>query len=524
MLEVLERSFYAVFASPATLLAILFAATYGVVIGAIPGLTATMAVALLVPITYHLDPVSALAAIVALEACAIFAGDLPNALLRIPGTPASSAYTEDAYALTRRGYPRQALGVSLLFSVVGGIFGAIVLMAAAPAVARFALFFTSVEYFWLAALGLSCAGIVASGSRLKGALALLVGLLLSTVGLSPVHGTPRFVFGTDALIVGVHFIPAMIGLFGLSEVLRNLLRGFDVVATGSERADVQDDENSNPDDVSSGERILRESAGRGMLVPAALLFVRRKWHALRSMVIGTGVGVLPGAGADIGAWVSMAASKKTSRHPGDYGKGSIEGLSDASAANNAALGGAWVPSLIFGIPGDSVTAIAIGVLLMQNVKPGPKIFEDQPELVYSVFFTFIAANLLLLPLGYLAIRGASHLVRIPRRVLLPAILLFCTVGAYALYSDLLDVWIMLAMGVLGFALEAFRVPLGPVVLGLILGAKLEEYFIRSVIKNQGSVLSLLSPERPIALVLGVSCILIWVLPPLVARWRSRGSR
>ncbi len=532
MLESFAQAFDDVFLTFATLQVILFAAAYGIFIGAIPGLTATMAVALLVPITYYMEPLPALAAIVTLEACAIFAGDIPNTLLRIPGTPSSAAYTEDAYAFTRAGRHQQALGISLVFSVVGGLFGAVILMIAAPSLAQFALQFTSFENFWLVVLGLSCAAMVAHGSKLKSAIALLLGLLLSTVGLGDVHAQPRFMFGIDALIVGIHFIPAMIGLFGISEVLRNLLRGLDIPSapgtsslpddssgaaeSGMEAANVQ-----TPPSTASAPGLDEETLAllgverQRVFVPALPLLIRRKFHTVRSMIIGTFVGILPGAGADIGAWVSIAASKKLSKHPERYGRGSVEGLSDATAANNAALGGAWVPTLVLGIPGDSVTAIVIGVLLMKNVKPGPSIFQDQPELLFSIYLTFIAANLVLLPLGFLAIRGAGQLIRIPRKILLPAILLFSTVGAFALNNDVFDIWIMLAMGVFGFALESFRVPLGPLVLGLILGSDVERYFIQSMNKTEGNIFSLLNPGRPIAAFLGLACMVMWVLPVIM---------
>lgn len=485
---------------------IVAAAAYGLFVGAIPGLTATMAVALLVPFTFFLAETPALAAIVTLEACAIFAGDIPTALVRIPGTPSSAAYADDAYAITRRGRPAEALGTALVFSVVGGLLGAVVLVALAPQLARVAFHFTTYEYFWLTLLGLSCAAIVAQGSRLKGAVALVLGLLLSTVGLSAVHSTPRFSFGRDELITGVNFIPAMIGLFGVSEVLRNAIR----IAQG------------DPDSKAARAEILAaRGIGARVVGSVGAVFARplrllagRKLPSLRSSAIGSLVGMLPGAGADIAAWISYAVSKRFSKRPAEYGRGSTEGLADATCANNAALAGAWVPSLVFGIPGDSITAIVIGVLLMKNVSPGPEIFEKQPELVYGIYITFVLANLLLLPLGFLAISGGRFLVRLPRRVLLPMILVFSIVGAYAIGGSYFDVWIMLGMGLAGFALESFGVPLGPVVLGIILGGRLEEYFIQNLTKSD-SFLDFFS--RPLAGLLGVVTLLLWLTPLLRLR-------
>ncbi|MBN1443820.1 MAG: tripartite tricarboxylate transporter permease [Planctomycetes bacterium] len=503
------------FFQPHVLGIVVLASAYGLFVGAIPGLTATMAVALLVPLTFYLGDVEALAAIVALEACAIFAGDIPTALIRIPGTPSSAAYADDAFAITRSGRPELCLGTSLVFSVAGGLIGVLVLIVAAPQLASVAAErFSTLEYFWLTLLGLSCAVVVSRDSLLKGVIALLIGLLLATVGLSAVHSQPRFTFGRDELISGVSFIPAMIGLFGISEVLRNVIQPPAALAAsigpraGGER--------------SAGFEPLRWllRGVRSLFGPPLSLLWRRKLHALRSSLIGSFVGMLPGAGADIGAWISYAASKRFSRRPSEYGRGSVEGVADATGANNAALAGAWIPSLVFGIPGDSVTAIVIGVLLMKNITPGPAIFEKQASLVYGIYLMFIAANLVLIPLGFLAIRAGSLIVRVPRRILLPLILLFSIVGSYAISGNYFDVWVMLGMGVIGFLLEAFGVPLGPVVLGIILGDRLEETFIQNWTKAE-SWLDFFG--RPWAAALGCITIAVWISPLVLGLGRRLTS-
>ncbi len=458
-----------------------------------------MAVALFIPLAYWLDPIPAMAAVVTMEACAIFAGDIPNTLLRIPGTPASAAYADDAYAFTRRGCPERPLGVCLLFSAAGGLFGALVLILVGHQLAKAAMWFSVAEYFWLYLLGLSCAVIVARGSLPRAMSGLLLGLLLSTVGLSAVHTQARFTFGQAELYQGIGFIPAMVGLFGVSEVLRNLASG-GAGATG--------------DKVPAASMVVGSWFRRSVwnpvatvVTPAGMLLGRRIPHVLRSGVIGSLVGMLPGAGADIGAWVSLAASKRFSKRPQEYGKGSLEGIGDASAANSAALAATWIPALVFGIPGDSITAIVIGVLLMKNVSPGPEIFETQPVLVYSIYLVFILANLVLIPIGLLAIKLGGLVVRVPRNVLLPLILLFCVVGAYAINGSYFDVWIMLGMGILGFGLERCSVPLGPVVLGIILGGPLEERFIQTLTGADGSLAAFFS--RPMAAGLGIAFIALW---------------
>ena len=506
MSEPVLQALSGVLGDPRVLLIIVVAAAYGVFMGAVPGLTATMAVALVVPITFFLDPISALAAVVTLEACAIFAGDIPNTLLRIPGTPSSAAYADDAYALTRAGRSAEALGVCLTFSVAGGLFGTFVLMFFAPWLANIATWFTVAEYFWLYLLGLTCAVIVSRGSMLKAAFALLIGLLLSTVGLSAVHTQARFTFGQAELFQGINFIPAMIGLFGVSEVFRNVL-SLDAPADAPQTPSTAD---TSP--RRSWNRWLAQSIGSVFRTALPLLSLR-KWHALRSGVIGSLVGMLPGAGADIGAWVSLAASKRLSKKPQEYGRGSLEGISDATAANSSALAGAWVPALVFGIPGDSITAIVIGVLMMKNIKPGPEIFEKQAALVYSIFLIFFLANLVLIPVGFLAIKVGGYVVKIPRKILLPVILLFCVIGSYAINGSYFDIGVMLLTGILGFVLERRKIPLGPVVLGIILGGPLEERFIQTLSSSESTWHAFFS--RPLATTLGTVAIFLWLTPVLI---------
>ncbi len=499
-----------VFTNPQLILIVVITAVYGVFMGAVPGLTATMAVALLIPVTFFLDPIPALAAVVTLEACAIFAGDIPNTLLRIPGTPSSAAYADDAYTLTQQGKAQHALGVCLTFSVVGGLFGTAVLILFAPQLARVATQFSVVEYFWLYLLGLSCAVLVSRGSPLRAMLGLLLGLLLSTVGLSAAHTEARFTFGQAELYQGINFIPAMIGLFGVSEIFRNVWG----LGTGNQQP-------PPPQPPRTGATFYRRCIARPVAAvfgEALPLVWRRKWHTMRSASIGSLVGMLPGAGADIGAWVSLAASKRFSKNPEEYGRGSVDGIADATAANSAGLAGAWIPALVFGIPGDSITAIVIGVLLMKNVKPGPMIFEEQGVLVYSIYFLFLLANLVLLPVGYAAIKLGGYVVRVPREILLPVILLFCVIGAFAINGSYFDVGVMLAMGILGFILERYQVPLGPVVLGIILGGPLEERFIQTLTTSDGSMLAFFA--RPLAAGLGVICLAIWLVPPLVTLARK----
>lgn len=488
----------ALMASPKVAFVVTLASLYGLFIGMVPGLTATMATALLVPLTFFMDPLPALAAIVTMEAMAIFAGDIPAALVRIPGTPSSAAYTDESYQLTQHGQGRLVLGTGLLASVTGGIVGALILMMAAPLLAEVALLFTSFEYFWLAVLGLSATVMIATSSHLKAALSLLVGLFFSTVGVDITLGYPRFTFGSVELLNGVNFIPAMIGLFGVSEILRNM--------GGSEL------------------RLpIAQVVTRGVFKGVGRTLSRYRANMVRSGLLGTFVGILPGAGADIAAWLAYAMSQRFSKEKAKFGKGHIEGIVDASTANNGALAGAWVPALVFGIPGDSITAIVIGVLFMKGLRPGPMVFEQQPQLVYAVYLTFILANLLMIPFGWMAIRTSTTVLKVRRNILLPAILIFCVVGSFAINNTLFDVGLMLFMGVLGYLFEANGIPVAPIVLGIVLGPIVEQNFMVSMVKSDWDLLQFFT--RPTAAILGVLTIVTWMVPFLPGIVRSfRGGR
>ncbi|GHE21847.1 tripartite tricarboxylate transporter permease [Halomonas urumqiensis] len=476
---------------------VLGASLFGLFIGAIPGLTATMATALLVPVTFFMDPLPAIAAIVSATAMAIVAGDIPGALLRIPGTPASAAYTEEAYQMGRQGRVGQALGVNLACSAVGGVIGVAILAFFAPLVAEFALQFTSDEYFWLALLGLSCAVLVSGSDPLKGAISMLLGLLVAMIGMDSVSGQMRFTFGLPELLSGISILPVLIGLFAVAELLRRLPEvGQRVIPTPP----------------------VAEKPFRGV----GTLMWRYKGGMARSGVLGTLIGALPGAGADIASWISYALSRRLSRTPERYGTGHPEGLVAASSANNAALSGAYVPALVFGIPGDTITAIIIGVLMMKGITPGPDVFTTDAALVNAIFIVFLLANLLLLPLGLLAVRGSRHILSVPPAVLYPLILLFCIVGAFATNNSNFDVWIMLILGVIAFFLAENDFPIGPMILAVILGPVVESNFMRSMIKHSGDMTLLF--ERPIAAVLGVIAILVWVAIIATTVWPVRNKR
>ncbi len=481
---------------PYTLMVMVLASFYGLFVGAVPGLTATMATALLVPVTFFMAPIPAIAAIVTATAMAIFSGDIPGCLLRIPGTPASAAYTDEAFAMTKKGQAEMALGAGLVFSAVGGLFGTAVLILAAPALAEFATQFSSFEYFWLVLLGLTCAVFITSDRPLKGLITLFLGLLVACVGLGNPAGFPRFTFGNTEMMGGIGMISMMIGMFAISEIIRFVV------------------------DTSPPAVLVVEQVGN-VLKGQWALAKKYPVQILRGSALGTLVGALPGAGADIAAWMSYAMSKKFSKEPEKFGTGHVEGIVESGSANNSALAGAWIPALVFGIPGDSITAIVIGVLYMKNMNPGPSLFTTNPQNIYAVFLIFILANIIMIPLGIMCIKASQRILKVPRNILMPIILVFCVVGTFAINNTLFDVGVMLVAGLVAYLLEENEFPIAPAILGVVLGGMLEENFITSMIKSDGDLLAFFA--RPIAATLAVVTILVWITPPLMALLRKKQS-
>lgn len=479
-------------ADPFVILVMVGAAIYGLSAGAIPGLTASMAVALVIPIAFFLDPVPALAGVMTLATMAIFAGDLPAALLRIPGTPASAAYVDDAYLMVRKGQGGLALGLCVICSAIGGVVGAIVLMTAAPPMAQIALHFSSYEKFWLACLGLTAAVAVSGGKWYKGGLSLLLGLAIAQVGLDPVSGQARFTFDSPVLIGGLAFVPVLIGMFAMPEVLRY----------GRKPAEVE------PPPIQAIRDVLR---GVGSVLK------RLRVDLAQGSVVGLVIGAIPGAGADIAAYVSYAISRRFSKHGAKFGTGVPDGLVSATTSNNAAVGGALIPTTVFGIPGDSLTAIIIGVFFLKGLNPGPTVFIENALLINTVFMAFLIANILMVPFGLLAISAFQRVIRVPRYMLMPAVLAFCIIGAFAVENTLVAVGTMLALGVVAYIMELHDYPLAPAILGLVLGPMLEETFLNSLIRGRGNLVAFV--ERPFALSLALLTLVICCTPIILFLWR-----
>jgi TctA family transporter len=472
---------------PDVLFPLLMSMFFGIFVGAIPGLTATMAVALIIPLTYYMKPIAGLAMVLGVSFTAIFAGDIPATFLRIPGTPASGAAILDGFELNKKGKGSLALMLDLFCSALGGLIGVIILITVSPPLAKFALKFTHFEYFWLGIFGLSMAAVLSRGNTVKGLMSATLGLLISTIGIDVTTGYPRFTFGVTDLMDGVGFIPAMIGLFGLSEVFKRV----------TEESQLQ---------LSAVSEVVKPN-----LKETFKHIWKHKFTLIRGALIGTFIGALPGAGADVAAWVSYGVEKNVSKDE-ELGTGSIRGVIAPTSANNAAIGGTWIPALVFGLPGDSITAIVLGAMLMYGLRPGPMIFTQSKDLVTQLFTVAVLIQVLLLPIGWLGIKAFSLFVKLKTSLVMVAVTVFCIIGSYALRNSVFDVYVMFVFGIIGYAFEKLRIPLAPMILGLILGRTVEDNLRVGLIKTKGSFLPFLS--RPISLTLFVMIVLVLIVPPL----------
>jgi TctA family transporter len=479
---------------PITLMAIILASVYGLFMGAVPGLTATMAMALMLPFLIFVPASTALAAVIAMHAMAITSSDFPAVALRIPGTPASAAYVDDAFALTQKGRGFEAIGILVFGSAIGGIFGSAALIVGAPVLARFATNFTSFEYFWLALLGLSAAIVISRGSMIKGLISTFLGLAISTIGMDASLGFPRFTGGISALLGGIDLVAVMVGMFGLSQVLRGLS-----TPEGEQQSGIQSDG-------------FAKTMTRGPVAPILRAFRENIREMIRGSAIGSVVGAMPGAGPDVAAYVSYAATKSAAKDQTDFGHGNIPALVSCGTGNNAALAAAWIPTLTLGIPGDAGTAMLLGLFLIHGVQPGPQLLDTQAPLLYSVFIVFILANILLLPLGYIGMRLSARVMGISQSVLLPIIVIICIAGAFATSNDMFGIIVMAMAGVLGYFMERYGFSVAALLLGLILGPIIERTFVSSLIKSGGNLIEFVS--RPISAILAVLTLVFLLWPQI----------
>jgi len=433
---------------PANLIAIMIGVLAGVTVGALPGLTATMGAALVLPFTFAMNPIAAIAMLSSLYCGAMYGGSVSAILVNTPGTPAATITSLDGYELTKQGKAGKALGAAVIASGIGGLFSVVVLILLAPQIAKIAISFAAPEYFALAIFGISMVVNISAGSELKNLIGGLLGVFLSTVGIDKLTGYTRFSFGNADLMAGIDFIPVMIGLFAAAEIFR--------------LADTWIKSNINLDFISE--------------LPKFKEFWSLKYSILRSSIIGTFIGILPAEGGTVASFISYNEARRWSKDSSKFGTGILEGITAAESANNAATGGAMIPTLTLGIPGSSVTAIILGGLMIQGLRPGPLLFVNQPRLVYSVFVAMAFANIFFLIVGLFGAKLFAQVTKIPTYILTPIVMSLCFVGSYALNNSVLDVWIMLIAGIFGFYMKKIGFSPVPIVLGLVLGELIEVNF------------------------------------------------
>ncbi len=457
----------------------------GIYVGAIPGLSVTMAVSILISFTFSWEVYPALALMIGIYMGGVYGGSRTAILLNIPGAPAAIATALDGYPMAQKGQAGEAIGIVTVVSFIGGFIGIFALAVFAPLLADFAIRFQPRDYFLLGVLGILLVGSLSGESLVKGIFAGALGIGLGAVGMDPLTCTERFTFGTDGLRAGVSFVAVMIGMFGISEGLMQL----HTVNTPA----------------------VKQKIGR--IIPSWALVRKHLPLGMQTSTIGTVIGALPGTGGDIAALIAYDHATRVTKNPEvPFGKGAIEGLVAPETANNAAVGGAFIPMLTLGIPGDAVTAIMIGALFIHGLNPGPMLMVEQPDMFWFIVSSLTLANVFMLIFGLTGIKAFVKIVEMPRSVLLPVILLLSIVGAYAVSNSLNDVYWMLGFGVFGYFMKIYGYPLGPVILGVILSRLLDDNWRRAIISDQESLWMLLKGTltSPLSLVLFATVILIFV--------------
>ncbi|MEX2540666.1 MAG: tripartite tricarboxylate transporter permease [Trueperaceae bacterium] len=463
----------------------------GIVVGVMPGLGAPLGIAIALPFTFYLDASGSFSLLLGIYSGATYGGSISAIVLGIPGTASAAATVVDGHPLFRKGSGNQALVLSLVGSVIGGLVSTVFLTLLAPVLASFALRFGPPEYFALGVFGVSVVGLISGESLLKGLIMGAVGIFLTTIGIDPVNGNVRFTFGSVDLYAGLPLIPLLVGLFALPEMLEK------------------------------SETIVRREVPKlasRLKLPSFASLWTHKFNFLRSSLIGTVIGIIPAEGGAIGAFVSYGEAKRSSRKPEEFGHGSPEGVVAAETANNATVGGALVPTLTLGVPGSAAAAVLLGALLIQGLDPGPRLFVDAPELVYYIFVSLFVINLVMLFLGWVAIGSAIKLIKVPDQILIPIVLILAFVGSYATVGSLYGVWILLLVGLAGYVLKKFGFPLVPVVLGFVLGGMIERSFRHSLTIADGNLAIFIT--RPISLTIFLLMILA-LLAPAVSSWLAR---
>lgn len=479
--DLLLEAFAKVILNPLNLLFVFIGVASGIIVGALPGLTATMGVALLIPFTFGLDPVHGLIMLVGLFSGGIYGGSVSAILIGVPGTPAAAATALDGFVMGKKGLGGKAIGMATIASFVGGTIGALVMTFCSPQLAKIALKFGPPEFFALAFFGLGIIITISGKSILKGLISGIFGLMITMIGFDPLSGVPRLTFGSTELLGGITFIPALIGLFGYSQVFQNIEK---ILTAPTVRSEV-----------------------RNVLPSVQEIKIVLK-TVFKSAFIGTFIGSVPGTGCDVAAFVSYGEAKRSSRNPEKFGTGILEGVAAPEAGNNAATGGAMIPMLTLGVPGDAVTAVLMGALTIHGFQPGPLLFKDHPEVVYPVFAGMILAQFVMLFVGLGGAKFLASLINIDRRILTPIIFFLCVIGSYVMRFSFFDVGVSLVIGIIAYFMNYYGFPGSPILLALILGPMVEQNLRRSLLISHGDPLIFFT--RPISaafIIVGVLIII-----------------
>lgn len=492
MFDLLQQGLGIVFV-PSTFALILGGTVVGVIFGALPGVSASMAVALALPFAYALDPVIAIAFLTAVYCSAITGGGITAILFKIPGTPSNAPTTFDGYPMAQRGEAGKALGYSLIASAFGGLVAAFAMALISPQLSSVALKFGPGELFAVSFLGLSVLSSLDSDNMVKTLISGLLGLFIATIGMDPMLGINRFTWGSDVLSSGIEMIPIMIGLFAVTEVLKQTKK----------------------------KRVIGKEAGGGNKlktdIPKLKEFLAVKWVMIRTSILGTIVGILPGAGATIASFLAYTVEKKISKHSDKFGTGIADGIVASETANNAATGGAMVPLLSLGIPGGNAAAIMMSALVLKGVQVGPLLLKTQPEYLSSVFGSMLVTNIIMVIVSLLVAKVFAKILAIPYGILGPVIIMLATIGSYAMKNSTGDVVLMVFAGIIGYLFTGLDFSAAALVLGLVLGQMCESNFRRAYTIANGNMAKAFS--GPITVVLLLACFVMLIYPivkPMIA--------
>ncbi len=442
------------------LVAIAVGTAMGLFVGAMPGLSATMAIAILLPVTFGMEPATGLSMLASLYMGAMYGGSIAAILIRTPGTPAAAATVMDGYPMAQKGQAGKALGVSLVASLIGGVISSIALLTIAPMLGNVAVQFGPVELFAVAVLGITIIGSLSQGSAIRGILSGALGLLLAMVGMSPITGTPRFTFGNMNLFSGISYTVALIGLFSIPQAIRLIEKDEQVAKAISSITD--------------------------KMLPTWKELKSMMVTILRSSAIGIFTGIIPGTGGDTACWFGYNEAKRFSKDKDKFGTGVPEGVAASEAANNAVVGGALIPTITLGIPGSSATAILMGGLMVHGIMPGPTLMTEHADITYTLIWAVLLSNVFMFIEGLLFTRASITVTRVKNKVLAPVIVILCVIGSFAINNSIFDVFMMFVFGLLGYFMDKISMPTAPMVVGLILGNMLDTSLFQSLAISHGS--------------------------------------